>query len=155
MFWKQSWLSNSWWAKYKLRRRELWMVAYYNLLMASFRICYKPHGSINKLFVETLNINTFNDFCGKTCYPYYRQGSQRDGETHCIIATELMLPKQKCFYRLKSKQLSRYLAAAVVFLPSSYISGDMLTLSNILGLFERKQKLSVKREIHSINQISN
>lgn len=45
----------------------------------------------------------------------YRQGSQRDGKTHCTITSELMLPKQKCFYMLRNKQLNRCPAAAVCF----------------------------------------
>lgn len=57
-----------------------------------------------------------------------------------MIATELMLPKQKCFYMLRSKQLSRYPATVVLFLPSSHIGGNTIILSHILHLFETKQK---------------
>lgn len=57
-----------------------------------------------------------------------------------MITTELMLPRQKCFYMLRSKQLSRCPAAAVVFLPSSHIGDNIIILSHILHLFETKQK---------------
>lgn len=86
----------------------------------------------------------------------YRKGSQRDGKTHCMITTELMLPKQKRFYMLRSKQLSKYPATVAVLLPSSYTGADMTVPSHVTGLLETKQeKTSANPKIHTFHQISN
>lgn len=84
----------------------------------------------------------------------YRQGSQRDGKTYCIITTELMLPKQKRFYILRSKQLSKYPATVVVLLPSSYTGADINPEPCNSPLETKQKETSVIQKIHSFHHIS-